>query len=95
MLNLPTKWYKRAEPLAVGDIVMVADETRRGARRKGRVLETIKGKKDDQVTQVRILTANGEMTRPTVKIAKVDIHGDQGGLGHGVGDVGDLNEAPN
>lgn len=74
ILNLPTKWYERAEPLAVGDVVMVADDQQRGAWRKGIVVEAIKGKKDDQVRQVQIKTAKGMMARPVVKVAKVDVH---------------------
>lgn len=73
ILNLPTKWFKRGEPLAVDDPVMVADDSRRGAWRRGRVTEIIKGKRGDQVRQVRVATPNGVLTRPAVKVAKIDV----------------------
>lgn len=72
VLNMRTKWFQRAEPLAVGDVVMIADETVRGKWRRGRIIEVIKGKSDDQVRQVRMNTARGELVRPVVKVAKVD-----------------------
>lgn len=73
ILNLPTKWFKRGEPLQVGDLVMIADDARRGAWRRGRVTEVLKGKRDDQVRQVRMHTATGTVTRPVVKVAKLDV----------------------
>lgn len=85
VLNLRTKWFQRAEPLQVGDVVMVADEARRGGWRRGRIAELLSGRSDDQVRQVRIDTPNGQLVRPVVKVAKVDavVKGDL----HGVGDV--------
>lgn len=71
-LNMPTRWFKKAEPLVVGDPVMIADESRRGAWTRGRVVEAIRGKRDEQVRQVRVKTANGIVMRPTVKVAKID-----------------------
>lgn len=73
ILNLPTKWYQRGEPLRLNDAVMVADDTKRGAWRRGRVVEVIENKKDGQVRQARILTANGLVLRPVVKLGKLDI----------------------
>ena len=70
-LNLPTKWFRRAEPLAVGDAVMLPDESRRGCWTRGRVVETFKGGRDDQVRQVKVQTATGYVMRPSVKVARI------------------------
>ena len=70
-LNLPTKWFWRAEPLAVGDAVMLPDESRRGCWTRGRVVETFKGGRDDQVRQVKVQTATGYVMRPSVKVARI------------------------
>lgn len=72
ILNMPTKWFKRGVPLAVDDAVMVSDDTHRGAWRRGRITEIFKGKRDDQVRQVRVETAQGTIMRPAVKVAKID-----------------------
>lgn len=72
-LNLRTKWYQRAQPLKEGDVVMVADEGWRGRWRRGIVVEAPTAKDDDQVRQVRVATAAGEIMRPAVKVAKVDV----------------------
>lgn len=58
--------------MAVGDVVMVADDQHRGKWRRGRVIELLRGRNDDQVRQVRLTTARGDLVRPVVKVAKVD-----------------------
>ncbi|XP_055842438.1 uncharacterized protein LOC129909379 [Episyrphus balteatus] len=67
------KWTKRAEPLQVGDIVLLIDE--RSSRKswpKGRVLK-VHMSKDDQVRSATVKTADGIYNRPAVKLAKLDI----------------------
>ena len=87
VLNLPTRWFRRAVPLEVGDMVMVYDETRRGNWARGRIIETLPGRRDDQVRQVRVQTAAGLVTRPVAKVARICSRVADG-VSHGVGDVG-------
>lgn len=71
-LNLRTKWFELAEPLAVGDIVMVAEEARRGLWRRGIVTKVFPDATGKQVRKVAVRTSSGEIVRPAVKVAKVD-----------------------
>lgn len=57
VVNMRTKWYARAEPLKVGDLVMLPIEGRRGKWKRGRIEETISKLGDDQVRQVRVATS--------------------------------------
>lgn len=72
-LNMRTRWYAAGEPLAVDDQVVFPDSSRRGWWRRGRVIETIVGPRSDQVRQVRIRTTAGELVRPAVQVAKLDV----------------------
>lgn len=72
VLNQRTKWWVKSEPLQIGDVVMVADEMRRGAWKRGVVTKAIGCKDSNQVRQVRVKTATGVIMRPAVKVAKVD-----------------------
>jgi hypothetical protein len=73
ILNLPTKWYRKGETLRVNDAVMLPDDTKRGAWKRGRIVEVISNKIDGQVRQAKVLTSSGVVMRPTVKIAKLDV----------------------
>ena len=53
-------------------MVMIPDEGWRGRWRRGIVIKCLPSK-DGQVRQVHVRTAAGELMRPAVKVAKVDV----------------------
>lgn len=64
-----TKWYRKTEPLAVGDIVIVVNEgTPRNTWQKGRIIGVNPGN-DGQVRSAAVQTNTGIYTLPAVKIA--------------------------
>lgn len=65
-----TKWFDKVEPLKEGDLVLVADEGRRGQWRRGIIIEAVSAK-DGQVRAVTIKTATGVLRRPATKVAKI------------------------
>ena len=72
-LNLRTRWFRRSEPLRVGDLVMVPSETRRGIWERGLVTQVFSKPGDTQVRQVRVFVHGKEFLRPAAKIAKLDV----------------------
>lgn len=72
IMNLRTKWFERSEPLQVGDHVLVAEEGRRGSWRRGLVVEVSPSRRGNQIRAVRVRTAQGDLLRPAVRIAKLD-----------------------
>ena len=72
-LTKRTKWYRRAEPVKIGDIVVIIDETlERNHWPKGRVVEVFPGK-DGQVRVVNVQTQNGIYKRPVAKVTVLDL----------------------
>ena len=66
-LYLPTiqdrkKWWIRASPLKVGDIVVVADNDLQGSWRMGRIIKVLKGS-NDQVRKVEILLGKRQVNK--------------------------------
>ena len=45
----------------------------RNSWERGIVTEVIKGRRDDQVRQVRVKTSSGEYLRPAAKVALLDV----------------------
>ncbi|KXJ69602.1 hypothetical protein RP20_CCG026464 [Aedes albopictus] len=98
MLTRRTKWFEKVKPIEPGDLVIVIDEKTRNSWIRGRVIETTSGS-DNQVRRARVLTANGIISRPAVKLAVLDVKprgldnsDDPSGTGsaHGPGDVAEL-----
>ncbi|XP_073841268.1 uncharacterized protein [Musca autumnalis] len=72
-LTLRSKWYEKAKPLKVGDLVIVVDPSNpRNVWPKGRVLETTLAK-DGQVRSAKIMTSTGILVRPATRLAVLDV----------------------
>ncbi|XP_073835854.1 uncharacterized protein [Musca autumnalis] len=72
-LNRRGKWFKKTEPLRVGDIVIIIDENLpRHCWPNGKIINTIIAK-DGQVRQATVRTQHGVFQRPTAKLAKLDV----------------------
>lgn len=72
-LSQRSKWHKKAEPLAIDDIVLLVDEALpRNTWLKGRILD-VSTAKDGQVRSATVQTINGIYRRPAVKLAKINL----------------------
>ncbi|XP_075163256.1 uncharacterized protein LOC142235886 [Haematobia irritans] len=73
-LTRRSKWFSNSpSPIEVGDIVVVVDDTsKRGSWLKG-IVEDVHRGKDNQVRSAVVKTIKGLITRPTVKLAKLDV----------------------
>ncbi|KAH8279982.1 hypothetical protein KR054_012134, partial [Drosophila jambulina] len=73
-LTKRTKWFQpNPKPIAVGDVVIVVEETsKRNSWPKGVVVDVHCGK-DGQVRSAVVRATEGFVTRPAVKLAKLDI----------------------
>ncbi|XP_073814309.1 uncharacterized protein [Musca autumnalis] len=73
-LTRRTKWFNNSgENLQVGDVVIIVDDNaKRNEWLKGMVIDVPRGK-DDVVRSAVVKTKNGLLTRPVVKLAKLDV----------------------
>lgn len=73
-LTRRTKWHGSGESsINIDDVVIIVDEnTKRNTWMKGIVLDTHRGK-DGVVRSAVVRTENGILTRPVVKLAKLDV----------------------
>ena len=63
------KWFERADPLNVGQLVIVLDEKLpRSQWQRGKIVSVVKAN-DGQVRQAEILTSRGIIRRPASKLA--------------------------
>ncbi|XP_055619052.1 uncharacterized protein LOC129764216 [Toxorhynchites rutilus septentrionalis] len=96
-LTKRTKWFGETKPLAIGNLVLIVEETRRNGWVRGRVLEVVAGK-DGRVRQAVVQTARGILRRPVSKLAVLEVETgaktDSGGQCYGREDVADGNPAP-
>ncbi|XP_068149483.1 uncharacterized protein [Drosophila tropicalis] len=69
-----TKWFQpQLKPVAVGDVVIIVDDAaKRNTWPKGRVIDVHRGK-DGQVRSAVVRTVDGLVTRPTVKLAVLNL----------------------
>lgn len=70
------KWFNKAEQIQVGDVVTFPDDQRKGKWLKGRVTKVNPGK-DNQVRSACVKIGNTEVTRPTVKLAVLEVKGNR------------------
>ncbi|GBP37722.1 hypothetical protein EVAR_23772_1 [Eumeta japonica] len=72
-LQMRNKWFSDANPLKVGDLVLIKEDNLPSLKwRRGRIEEMLPGK--DGVVRVVILrTQSGKITRPVVKICRLPI----------------------
>lgn len=76
-LTKRTKWFEKAKPLVIGDIVIVVDERNpRNTWPKGIVIDVNKGT-DGQTRSAIVKTQYGTYTKPTVKLAVLDVRSKQ------------------
>uniref|UniRef100_A0AAG5D1R2 DUF5641 domain-containing protein n=1 Tax=Anopheles atroparvus TaxID=41427 RepID=A0AAG5D1R2_ANOAO len=75
-LSKREKWRDPAKPLAIGDVVTFPDEQRKGRWIKDIICEVFKGK-DGQTRSARIKVGKSEITKPTVKLAVLEVRGDK------------------
>ena len=67
------KWFEPTKAIEIGDIVLIVDEqAKRNEWLKGRVVD-VKANRSGHVRQTKVLTTKGTYTRPTVKLAVLDI----------------------
>ncbi|XP_070073215.1 uncharacterized protein [Drosophila takahashii] len=73
-LTRRTKWFQPPPlPLAIGDLVIIVDENaKRNTWLRGRIVDVHQGA-DGQARSAVVRTVDGLVTRPSVKLAKVDI----------------------
>lgn len=73
-LTRRTKWHdKICDPIDINDIVIIVDEnTRRNTWNKGIVVDVHRSK-EGQVRSAVVKTVSGLLTRPVVKLAKLDV----------------------
>nr|XP_044248839.1 uncharacterized protein LOC108056814 [Drosophila takahashii] len=73
-LTRRTKWFQPPPlPLAIGDLVIIVDENaKRNTWLRGRIVDVHQGA-DGQVRSAVVRTVDGLVTRPSVKLAKMDI----------------------
>ncbi|XP_058816181.1 uncharacterized protein LOC131679468 [Topomyia yanbarensis] len=75
-LTRRTKWFEPVKPLEPGDLVIVIEENKRNGWLRGRIIEVVKTK-DGQVRRAMVLTVNGIISRPAVKLALLDVRGNR------------------
>lgn len=67
------KWFKKVEPLKVGDMVKIqGEEIRKGIYPLGIITKIFPGE-DQQVRAAEVKTAKGSFVRPAVKLAAIDV----------------------
>ncbi|XP_058840837.1 uncharacterized protein LOC131696307 [Topomyia yanbarensis] len=75
MLTKRMKWFGEVTPVAVGDLVLVVDDTRRNGWLRGRVKEVVTAE-DGRVRQAVVQTARGLLRRPVSKLAVLEVEPD-------------------
>ncbi|XP_055633290.1 uncharacterized protein LOC129773670 [Toxorhynchites rutilus septentrionalis] len=66
------KWFDETRNVQVGDVVLIADETKRNRWIRGRVIDSIKAQ-DGHVRQAIVKTSGGVLRRPVSKLAVIDV----------------------
>lgn len=68
-----TKWFSKPEPIRVGDIVVIAEESQPVRYwPKGKIIEVYEGS-DGQVRSAKVKTCYGTYRKPAVKLAVLDV----------------------
>lgn len=72
-LTRQSKWFKKADPLKPGDLVLIVDPAaRRNYWERGRI-DAVYKSRDGQVRSARVKTATRVIDRPAVKLARLDV----------------------
>ncbi|XP_065094232.1 uncharacterized protein LOC135714792 [Ochlerotatus camptorhynchus] len=72
MLTERMKWFGEVTPGAVGDLVLVVDDTRRNGWIRGRIKDVV-ASEDGRVRQAIVQTARGMLRRPVSKLAVLEV----------------------
>ncbi|XP_062538071.1 uncharacterized protein LOC134206385 [Armigeres subalbatus] len=72
MLTKRVKWFGEVAPVAVGDLVLIVDDTHRNGWMRGKVKEVVTAK-DGRVRQAVVQTARGILRRPVAKLAVLEV----------------------
>lgn len=78
------KWHTDVKPLAVGDLVVAVDETRRNSWTRGRIVQVIQGG-DGRIRQALVETARGVLRRSAARLVVLEVQSG-GKTGSGDGD---------
>ncbi|XP_017470549.1 PREDICTED: uncharacterized protein LOC108362189 [Rhagoletis zephyria] len=79
-LTRRTKWFRRVDPIKIGDVVLICDENEsRGQWKRGIVVEAFVAA-DGQVRSALVKTTQGTLRRPASKLAVLDVCGDSPSL---------------
>ncbi|XP_065365403.1 uncharacterized protein LOC135958426 [Calliphora vicina] len=72
-LTCRSKWFEKAKPLAIGELVVVVDPANpRNVWPKGRIIEVYKSA-DGQVRKAKVMTTSGILERPAAKLAVLNV----------------------
>ncbi|XP_055615122.1 uncharacterized protein LOC129761428 [Toxorhynchites rutilus septentrionalis] len=72
VIALRGKWIEDVEPIKMGDLVVIVEETVRNSWTRGRVERVYQGK-DGRIRKADVLTNNGVFQRPVTKLAVLDL----------------------
>ncbi|XP_055527219.1 uncharacterized protein LOC129719835 [Wyeomyia smithii] len=72
IISRRSKWFEDVKEIEVGDLVLIVDSTVRNQWIRGKVIKVVKGK-DGRIRQALVLTTNGIVRRPVVKLALLDV----------------------
>ncbi|XP_053692554.1 uncharacterized protein LOC128741004 [Sabethes cyaneus] len=67
-----SKWHEEAEPLKIGDLVVIVDEGTRNGWIRGRIASVIPGR-DGTIRQAWVQTSTGLLRRPVSKLAVLTV----------------------
>lgn len=75
-LTRRTKWFRRVEPIKIGDLVVICDDNESRGQWKRGIVEDVFAAADGQVRSALVKTAQGIFRRPASKLAVLDVCGD-------------------
>ncbi|XP_062541472.1 uncharacterized protein LOC134209507 [Armigeres subalbatus] len=75
-LNSRSKWMVDQRPVAVGDLVFVADGEKRNVWERGMVKEVFAGS-DGRIRSASVQTSKGEKVRPVAKLAILELNSEE------------------
>lgn len=73
-MNRRSKWFEERKPLAIGDLVYVADAEKRRSWERG-VIEEVFAGEDRRIRSAMVRTSTGMKRRAVAKLAVLEIGG--------------------
>lgn len=68
-----TKWHEKSDPLLIGELVVIKDEPGERGKYPIGIITKVVTSADGQTRAAEVRTAYGCYTRPTVKLARIDV----------------------